>query len=168
MSTLVFVLFWVVIALALLFIAMSGGSKAARDKMQKQSRRSRQLSIMGFAAVLLVLGVLIPGLVIAAVSDDSGIPQAGVAELTPMEQRGRTLFAEQCAMCHTLEAAAAQANVGPNLDELRPPAGLTLDAIQNGRARGNGAMAPDLVVGQDAEAVAQFVARAVGQSTTTE
>ena len=38
-----------------------------------------------------------------------------------------------------------------------------LDAIHNGRARGNGAMARDLVVGQDAEDVAAFVARAVGK-----
>ena len=38
-----------------------------------------------------------------------------------------------------------------------------LDAIENGRARGNGQMAADLVEGEDAEAVAQYVAVAVGQ-----
>ena len=39
-----------------------------------------------------------------------------------------------------------------------------LDAIENGRARGNGAMAADLVTGEDAQDVAEFVARAVGQT----
>ena len=39
-----------------------------------------------------------------------------------------------------------------------------LDAIHNGRAEGNGDMAADLVEGQDAEDVASFVAKAVGQS----
>ena len=37
-----------------------------------------------------------------------------------------------------------------------------LDAIEKGRANGNGNMAADLVEGEDAEAVAQFVAVAVG------
>ena len=39
-----------------------------------------------------------------------------------------------------------------------------LDAIHNGRARGNGQMAADLVEGEDAEDVAAYVAKAVGQS----
>ena len=37
-----------------------------------------------------------------------------------------------------------------------------LDAIEKGRANGNGHMAADLVEGEDAEAVAQFVAVAGG------
>ena len=45
------------------------------------------------------------------------------------------------------------AQVGPNLDNLRPPEKLVLDAIHNGRARGNGQMAADLVEGEDAEDV---------------
>ena len=61
-------------------------------------------------------------------------------------------------MCHTLEAANAVAQVGPNLDTLRPTKALVLDAIENGRARGNGAMARNLVIGEDAEDVAEFVA----------
>ena len=39
-----------------------------------------------------------------------------------------------------------------------------LDAIQKGRARGNGQMAANLVEDEDAEAVASFVAAAVGQA----
>ena len=74
------------------------------------------------------------------------------------------MFAERCRNCHTLKAANAVAQVGPNLDDLRPPKGLVLDAIKNGRSRGNGQMAAGLVEGQDAEDVAAFVAKAVGQT----
>ena len=45
--------------------------------------------------------------------------------------------------CHTLKAA---------------------NAIENGRAAGNGQMAAQLYTGQDAEDVANFVAKAVGQT----
>ena len=54
--------------------------------------------------------------------------------------------------------------MGPNLDNLRPPEKLVLDAIHNGRARGNGQMAADLVEGADADDVAAYVAKAVGQT----
>ena len=39
-----------------------------------------------------------------------------------------------------------------------------LNAIENGRARGNGQMAGGLYTGQDAEDVANFVAKAVGST----
>ena len=82
--------------------------------------------------------------------------------LTELQQRGRELFSQRCKNCHTLAAAEATARVGPNLDDLRPPKALVLDAIKNGRARGNGNMPAEVVQGEDAEAVAQFVAVAVG------
>ena len=54
--------------------------------------------------------------------------------------------------------------MGPNLDDLRPPKELVLDAIENGRSRGNGQMAAGLYTGQDAEDVAAYVAKAAGQT----
>ena len=39
-----------------------------------------------------------------------------------------------------------------------------LDAIQKGRAQGNGQMAAGLYEGEDAEDVAAYVAKAVGQT----
>jgi mono/diheme cytochrome c family protein len=53
--------------------------------------------------------------------------------------------------------------VGPNLDQLRPPKALILDAIKNGRARGQGQMPAGLVDGQDAQDVADFVAKVAGR-----
>jgi mono/diheme cytochrome c family protein len=87
-----------------------------------------------------------------------------VTDLTASEQHGRELFGLRCANCHTLKAANAAGAIGPDLDVLRPQKALVLDAIAKGRARGNGQMAAELYTGQDAEDVANFVAKAVGQA----
>ena len=164
MSTLIFVLIWVVLGFGLLLIAMSGGPSGAAQRVMSTSRIARRVAIVMFALLALVLGVLVPAAVIAAVTSQDDIPEANVSGLTESEKNGRELFGQRCANCHTLEAANAVASVGPNLDELRPNRALVLDAIENGRARGNGQMAAGLYTGQDAEDVAAFVAKAVGQT----
>jgi mono/diheme cytochrome c family protein len=117
-----------------------------------------------FAIALLVLGFGVPAAVIAAVSSDTSIPESNVSELTSSEKRGRELFGRRCSACHTLKAANAVAEIGPNLDEIRPNKALVLLTIKNGKAAGNGQMAANLYTGQDAEDVANFVAKAVGQT----
>ena len=62
-----------------------------------------------------------------------------------------------------LAATSAVAQVGPNLDGLRPPKGLVLDAIEKGRARGQGQMPAKLLTGEDAEHVADFIERVAGR-----
>ena len=113
---------------------------------------------------MLVLGIGVPAAVIAAVGSRDAVPESNIRTLTDVEKHGREMFVERCRQCHTLDAVAAVSQVGPNLDVLRPTKALVIDAIANGRARGNGAMAANLVVGEDAEAVAAFVAKAVGQT----
>jgi mono/diheme cytochrome c family protein len=164
MSTLIFVLVWVVLGLGLLFIAMSGGPSGATQQLMSTSRLARRVAVVLFAILAIVLGVLVPAAVIAAVSGRDDIPEANVSGLTESEKEGRELFGLRCANCHTLKAANAIASVGPNLDELRPNKALVLDAIENGRANGNGQMAAGLYTGQEAEDVAEFVAKAVGQT----
>ena len=166
MAVLIFVLFWVLVAIGLTFMALSGGPGGARARLHGQSRGARRLTLAAFAAVLIVFGIVAPALVVAGVEGRDSIPEASVDSLTAQEERGREIYSTsgQCYLCHTLKAANTSATVGPNLDTLRPTANLVLDAIENGRARGNGAMAADLVQGEDAEAVAAFVAKAVGQT----
>jgi mono/diheme cytochrome c family protein len=164
MFTLIFVLFWVLLALGLLLVALSGGPSGALQRLQSQSRGSSKAATVLFGIALLVLGVGIPAAVIASVDNRNDIPQANVSNLTAAEKHGRELFGLRCAQCHTLTASNAVAQVGPNLDQLRPPKALVLDAIKNGRARGNGQMAAGLYAGQDAEDVASYVAKAVGQT----
>jgi mono/diheme cytochrome c family protein len=168
MAVLAFVLLFVVLGVGVLFLAMSGGPKGARQRLQTQSRRGRRGATLVFALTILVLGIAVPAAVIATEKGRNSIPEANVKELTDLQERGRELFDQRCKNCHTLAAAKATARVGPNLDQLQPPKSLVLDAIENGRAAGNGNMARNLVEGEDAEAVAQFVAVAVGQSPTDE
>jgi len=164
MLTLIFVLTWVILGLGLLLVALSGGPSGALQQLQSQSRGSRKAATVLFVLALLVLGVGIPLAVISSVEARDDIPEANVSNLTAAEKHGRELFGLRCAQCHTLTASNAVAQVGPNLDQLRPPKALVLDAIKNGRARGNGQMAAGLYAGQDAEDVASYVAKAVGQT----
>jgi mono/diheme cytochrome c family protein len=38
-----------------------------------------------------------------------------------------------CKGCHTLRAAGATGNVGPNLDQAKPPLSLVIDRVTNGK-----------------------------------
>jgi mono/diheme cytochrome c family protein len=165
MTTLIFVLFWILLGLGLLLIALSGGPGGALQRLQTQSRGGRKAAIVLFAIAFVVLGFGVPFAVISVVQARDDIPKAGVSNLTANEKRGRELFGNRCTLCHTLAASNSVAQVGPNLDQLRPPKETVLDAIKNGRANGNGQMAAGLYTGQDAEDVAEYVAKAVGRTT---
>jgi mono/diheme cytochrome c family protein len=164
MLTLIFVLVWVGLALGLVFVAFSGGTKGAAAQLMSTSRGARRAATVLFFVAVLVLGAGIPAAVIAAVSNNDSIPEANVTDLTASEQHGRDLFGQRCANCHTLKASNAIAEIGPDLDDIRPNKALVLDALQKGRANGNGQMAANLYTGEDAEDVASYVAKAVGQA----
>ena len=164
MLTLIFVLVWVGLALGLLFVAFSGGTKGAAAQLMSTSRGARRAATVQFFIAVLVLGAGVPAAVIAAVSNNDSIPEANVTDLTASEQHGRDLFGQRCANCHTLKASNAIAEIGPDLDDIRPNKALVLDALQKGRANGNGQMAANLYTGEDAEDVANYVAKAVGQT----
>jgi cytochrome c6 len=56
---------------------------------------------------------------------------AGTPEGDPAA--GEAVFASAgCGGCHTLEAAAATGNVGPNLDEAKPDQALVIERVTNG------------------------------------
>ena len=77
--------------------------------------------------------------------------------------RGKELFTKiqpACAVCQTLQAAGAEGQVGPVLDELKPDAGRVLRALK----AGIGVMPSyaERMSEKDMLAVAQFVAHATG------
>jgi mono/diheme cytochrome c family protein len=85
---------------------------------------------------------------------------------------GAVLFSQRCGGCHTLSAAAthgsaanvrtAQYNNGPNFDiRCERPVSRVLYAIENGGFSG-AIMPQNVVVGQDALAVANFVSTYAG------
>ena len=164
MAVLAFTLLFVSLGIGVLFVALSGGPGGARKRMGSQTKRTRRIALINFLLAVVILGLGVPAAVIATVNARDDVPEANVSNLTAAEQHGRQLFGERCANCHTLKASNAVAQVGPNLDDRRPPKALVLNAIHNGRAAGNGQMAADLVEGEDAEDVAAYVAKAVGQT----
>jgi mono/diheme cytochrome c family protein len=165
MTTLVFVLVFVVLGIGTFLVAISGGRHGLGAAMHSQSRGSRKLATSVFAVALLILGVGVPAAVIASVDNRKDIPHANVTNLNKNELRGRLLFGERCAACHTLAASNAVAQVGPNLDDLAPNAKLVLTTILNGRT-GNGQMPAGIYTGQDAQDVADYVAKASGGATS--
>jgi cytochrome c6 len=71
---------------------------------------------------------------------------------------GEELFKQRCGSCHTLAAAGTDGTVGPNLDDLAPDAERVKAAI----ASAPGAMPPNLAEGEEAHAIADYVAGAAG------
>src|SRR3954468_4211703 len=141
MTTLIFVLVWVLLGLGLVLVALSGGPGGALQRIMSTSRAARRTAIALFTIALLGPGVGGAAAVVASVASNDSIPEANVSDLTASEQHGRELFGMRCGNCHTLKAANTSGAIGPNLDELRPPKALVLNAIENGRAQGNGQMA---------------------------
>jgi mono/diheme cytochrome c family protein len=83
---------------------------------------------------------------------------------------GAVLFSTHCSGCHTLSAAGTQGSgnrgertQGPNLNERTETYDDALFAIQNGGFSG-AIMPQNIVVGKEAEAVAEFVAKYAGQA----
>lgn len=165
MTTLVFLLVFITLGLGVVLVAMSGGPRGLGAAVHAQGRGARRFATGAFILCLIVLGFVVPAAVISRVNDRNDIPEANVTDLTSGEKRGRELFSARCALCHSLNAANAVAQVGPDLDRLQPNKALVLDAIAKGRARGNGQMPARIYVGQDAEDVASFVAKADGSTT---
>jgi mono/diheme cytochrome c family protein len=75
--------------------------------------------------------------------------------------QGKQIFTQNCASCHTLKAANARGQVGPNLDDLKPDA----PTVQRQVTNGGGAMPAFKGQLSDAEikAVAQYVASVAGK-----
>jgi mono/diheme cytochrome c family protein len=159
------VLFFLALGIGVVVIALSGGPSGARRRTQ-QSRGRRGGRGLGIAAAVVILGLGIAVPVAVGLSDNShDAHQApGGVDLTAAEVTGRAVFAQKCSTCHTLAASNAVGRVGPNLDNLRPPKGLVLDAIKNGRARGQGQMPAGLIDGSDAQDVAAYIAATAGHS----
>ena len=93
---------------------------------------------------------------------------AGVAHADEAAQmaRGKLLFTTlqpACAVCHTLQAAGAEGQIGPVLDELKPDADRVLRALRNGI----GVMPSyaEKISPQDMQALARFVAHATGAAS---
>jgi len=111
------------------------------------------------AVIALALGVSACGYGEKGLAVKSGEP----------DYNGAVLFATHCSGCHTLSAAGTQGSgnrgqrtQGPSLNQREESVGDVLFAIQNGGFSG-AIMPQNIVVGKEAEEVANFVAKYAGQ-----
>src|SRR5690242_12366952 len=112
MAVLLFVLFWVILAVALVLTGLMAGRKRRGGPPR---RGGRALWYGGFVVVLAIFGAGIP--IAASLGNESSskqVPAEDISNLTSSQQHGRLLFAKYCKLCHTLKAANAVASVGPN------------------------------------------------------
>jgi cytochrome c551 len=162
MAAAAFVLTFLAVGVAVLFIAFSGGPSQARQAYLTGGRRTFRFII---PAIYIGIGVAVPVLVIA----DREQAKGGVGSLkdkTPSAEvsEGRQLFRQTCATCHSLAAANARGVTGPNLDEIgQVTKDRIVKAIEIG-GTGQGRMPPELLQGEDAEAVGAYLAEVAGSS----
>jgi mono/diheme cytochrome c family protein len=92
-------------------------------------------------------------------------------KLSPEQHSAAVLFDQRCSGCHTLSVAGTQGSAtdvrtreykdGPNFDQRKVTANCAIYAIRNG-GFSSGPMPQDIVVGADAELLAQFLAEESG------
>jgi mono/diheme cytochrome c family protein len=95
------------------------------------------------------------------------------ADATEQERLGAVLFDQRCSACHTFAPAGSQGSAvnvnqreykdGPNFNERVEEYDQVLYAIRNG-GFSSGPMPQNIVVGEEAEAVAAFVAKYSGNN----
>jgi mono/diheme cytochrome c family protein len=132
-------------------------SKSVIGSRQYDARRVRPALITAMA-ILTAFGLAACGFGEEGVSVSKDDPNHG----------GAVLFATHCSGCHTLSAAGTQGSgnrglrtQGPNLNQRTETYEDALFAIQNGGFSG-AIMPQNIVVGEEAEAVARFVAKYAG------
>jgi cytochrome c5 len=168
-----FVAFWVVLGIALFFVAIRGGIGGVRDAFQTQTLGARRFFSATFVVLYAGFGIVLPAVLLTG-NHANANAQVGGIKLTKGEKTGRELFGQHCGFCHTLAAANAIGKIGPNLDTLQPAESLVLHTIQNGCLQsppsgssqtclGNGTMPANVLQGQQADQVARFVAKVAGK-----
>ncbi len=171
-----FVAFWVVIGVALFFIAIRGGLGGAREAFQVQAPRARRVFGASFVVIYVAFGIALPAIFLVG-NHANANAQIGGMRLTAAEKTGRELFGQHCGFCHTLAGANSVGKIGPNLDTLQPAESLVLRTILNGCLQsppagsagaaetclGNGTMPANVLQGSQASDVAKFVAAIAGK-----
>ncbi len=163
MAALGIIALFVVLGLGVVFVAMQGGPRGARQRLQSQSRTGKRGTTVAVALVIVLFGAAIPTLVLLYNSNEQASAGPAGSNLSAALQEGRESFAEYCATCHSLNDSNSVGKVGPDLDVLRPTAELTINAIDEGRARGMGQMPASLLDGEEAEQVARYVEAVAGR-----
>lgn len=118
------------------------------------------------------LALILAMTIVAATLVGCGTHALNLPPDTPANiRRGGELFTQRCATCHTLAVAGTEGSAispksqeyknGPNFNVRKETVARVLYALRNG-GFSSGPMPQDIVVGQDAQDVAEFVAKYSG------
>ncbi len=156
----VFIVPWVLLGVAAVVFAVGGGPRRGRSGPPAGGGGVVKILI---PILYVVLGLAVPAIAILAQEEAvGGTGTLAAEEGNEQLERGKELFRQNCAGCHTLAAVQAKGITGPNLDRLgNVSRRRVLAAISNG-GTGKLQMPAGLLDGEDAEAVAAFVAKASG------
>ena len=160
MAALLFLSFFIALGLGVVLVAMRGGPRGVRDTLERGRTQRLHVAEFVIVAAMVLFGLVVPGII---VTGDQASAGPGGEKLSADLKEGRELFNAKCATCHTLSDANAVGRVGPDLDVLAPTAGLIVNAIKQGRARGQGQMPAQLLDGDDAKHVAAYVEEVAGR-----
>ena len=157
MEVIAFLLPFVLLGVAILFVAFSGGPEAAREAYRTHGNRGFRIL---FPLLYVLLGLVVPALILAGRGQATGGTGALQNEkLSGEAQHGKLLFRQQCASCHTLAAVNARGVTGPDLDRIgEMTVQRVVGAIRNG-GTGQGRMPAGLLEGEEAKAVAEYVTK---------
>jgi mono/diheme cytochrome c family protein len=169
LAVLLFAAFWVVLGVGVFFLGARRGPTAHG---REPGWRGRRTLAWVLAVTYAAFGVALP-ILFELGNRNNANAQVGGIQLTAAEKRGREIFGDRCALCHTLAAANAVGKVGPNLDMIQPTEQLVLHTIMYGCLQsppkgsqeaclGEGTMPADVVQGVDATDVAKFVSKVAG------
>ena len=161
MDILAILLPFLLLGIAVVFVAFSGGPAAAREAYLTRGGRGFRVVI---PLLYVGLGIGVPAAVIASREEaKGGVGRLQQESLSSEEERGKNLFRQSCASCHDLDAVNARGVTGPDLDELgQLDRRRVLNAIENG-GTGQGRMPAGILEGGDARAVASYVAKVAGR-----
>ena len=154
MEIIAFLIPFVLLGVAVVFIAFSGGPTAAREAYLTKGGRLFRVTI---PVLYLVLGVGVPAVILANKGEATGGTGALKSqELSEKQEGGKILFEQQCKSCHTLAAVNARGVTGPNLDNIgKVTSDRVLGAIRNG-GTGQDRMPAGLLEGTEAREVADY------------
>lgn len=161
MATAAFVIAFLALGAAVAFVAFFGGPSGAREAYLTRGPRWFRVVI---PIIYVGFGIAVPALAIADRQEAKGAQgPLAEAEGNAKFEEGKELFRQACWTCHTLKAANAHGITGPNLDEIGPISEQrALAAIENG-GTGSGRMPPNLLTGENAEAVAYYLSEVAGK-----
>ena len=111
MEVIAFLIPFVLLGVAVLFIAFSGGPSAAREAYLTRGGRAFKVVI---PVLYVALGLGVPALILANRGEATGgTGNLRTEKIGDQAERGKQLFRQQCASCHSLAAVNARGVTGP-------------------------------------------------------